>query len=355
MKKVIALILAAALALSMTACGGAASSSAKTSAAASGSTASSSQAKKTSYPTQDIQWIVPYGAGGSSDQMARCVANYAKKYLGVNIIIQNVNGGAGAVGMSQFLTTAGIEKGYYMTSFNTTANITPILGTSDYDWLEQLTPLCLCVSIPIAIVVPKNSPYNSVQDLVEYAKANPGKLQYANAGTGSITDITTRQFLMEAGIKMTSVPFGGGADALTAIMGSQIDLDVSALSEVLAYIQSGDLKCLALCTDAKVPGLEKVPTLVSLGYKVDEKVTQGLAVAKKIDPNALSVLDKGMGEIIKDADFQKELKTYGMDVDYMNSADFASFLQKQRATFTEVVKSSGILDDLAAEKNKKKG
>lgn len=344
MKRGIALALAVMTAVSMTACTGT-----KTETAAAGGTetvkeADSGTKAAADYPKSEIKWLVPYTAGGSSDQMARLIAKYSKQYLGVDIVIENVGGGGGNVGLSQFVTTPQVNDGYNITSFNTTANLQPIYGTCEYDWLEELTPLALCVSIPIAVTVPGDSPFNTIEELIDYAKANPGKIQYGHAGIGSITNVAGEQFCMEAGIEMTAVPFGSGADALTAIMGSQIDVDVASLSEVLSYGQSGELKLLALCTDTTVASMPDLPTLVSKGYQVDQKVTQGLATAKDLDPAMTAVLDEGLGKIINDPEFQKELESFGMDVDYLNAADFGAFLKAQRETFTKVVTDSGILD-----------
>ena len=306
--------------------------------------ADSEEAEASGYPEHEIEWLVPYTAGGSSDQMARLIAKYSKQYLGVDIVIENVGGGGGNVGLSQFVTTPNVNDGYNITCFNTTANLQLIYGTCEYDWLEELEPLALCVSIPIAIAVPKDSPFNTIEELIDYAKEHPGEIQYGHAGIGSITNVAGEQFCLEAGISMTAVPFGSGADALTAIMGSQIDVDVASLSEVLSYGQTGELKLLALCTDTQIESMPEVPTLVSKGYEVDQMVTQGIATAKDTPADMITVLDKGLGEIIADENFQKELETYGMDVQYMNAADFGTFLQEQREVFTQVVTDSGILE-----------
>lgn len=341
-------------------CGSAAGSSSSTSAASESASTESEAAEAaeseqetvtSDYPSKEIEWLVPYTAGGSSDQMARLIAKYAKQYLGVDIVIENVGGGGGNVGLSQFVTTANVNDGYNITCFNTTANLQPIYGTSEYDWLEELEPLALCVSIPIAVAVPKDSPFNTIEELIDYAKENPGELQYGHAGIGSITNVAAEQFCLEAGIDLTAVPFGSGADALTAVMGYQIDIDVASLSEVLAYGETGELKLLALCTDTQIATMPDVPTLISKGYEVNQKVTQGIATAKDTPEEMVAVLDKGLGEIINDADFQQELQTYGMDVDYLNAEDFNSFLYEQRETFTQVVTESGILEEVQAQLN----
>lgn len=316
------------------------------------STSGAEENKETSdYPVEEINWLVPYAAGGSSDQMARLIAKYSKQYLGTDIIIENVGGGGGNVGLSQFVTTTNVNDGYHITCFNTTANLQPIYGTIEYDWLEELEPLAMCVSIPIAIAVPKDSPFNTIEDLIEYAKGHPGEIQYGHAGIGSITNVAGEQFCLEAGIDMTPVPFGSGADALTAVMGSQIDVNVANVSEVVPYGETGELKILALCTDAEIASMPEVPTLISKGYEVDQMVTQGIATAKDTPAEMVEVLDKGLGEIINDEKFQEELKGYGMDVFYMNASEFDTYLQKQREEFTQIVTDSGILEEVKAQTN----
>jgi tripartite-type tricarboxylate transporter receptor subunit TctC len=291
------------------------------------------------FPTKDIVYLVPYSAGGSSDQMARAMVGYAKKYLGVNLIIENVGGGGGNVGLVKF---AGYKPdGHAVVSANTTMNLQPIYGTTQYDYLNVLEPIALAVSVPIAIAVPKESPYKTIEELIAAAKAKPSSIQYGHAGVGSITHVTAELFAMEAGIKMQQVPFGSGNDALTALMGNHIQVDVAALSEVLGHHKTGTVRILAMCTDKTV---ENIPTLVSKGYKVDMKVTQGISTLKNVDPRIVKILDQGFGKIINDKDYQKDLIAFGMDIDYLNAADFGDFLQKQRAIFIDIVTKSGIAE-----------
>lgn len=289
------------------------------------------------FPKKDITFLVPYAAGGSSDQMARAMVHYAKKYMGVNIVIDNVPGGGGNVGLVKFANNK--PDGYTVASANTSMNLQPIYGTTQYDYLKIFEPVALAVSIPIAIAVHKDSPFKTIEELIAAAKAKPGSVQYGHAGVGSITHVTAELFAMEAGIKMEQVPFGSGNDALTALMGNHIQVNVAALSEVLGHHKSGALRILALCTNKKV---ENIPTLVSKGYKVDMKVTQGIATLKKVDPKIVKFLDEGFGKIINDKDYQKDLIALGMEIDYLNAADFGTFLQKQRDTFVKVVNESGI-------------
>ncbi|MGI6404584.1 MAG: Bug family tripartite tricarboxylate transporter substrate binding protein [Oscillospiraceae bacterium] len=309
--------------------------------AACNSSNSAGGGKQETFPNKDITFLVPYSAGGSSDQMARVISNYSQKYLGVNMVIENVPGGGGNIGLNELASKN--ADGYYVGSANTSANLQPLYGQTEYDYLEIFEPIALCVSIPIAVTVPADSPFQTIEELIDFAKENPGKLQYGHAGVGSITHVTAELFAMEAGIEMTQVPFGSGADALTALLGSQIDIDVASLSEVLSHHHEGTARILALCTDTTVEGLD-VPTLISKGYNVDMKVTQGIWTLKDVDPEVLKVLDEKFGEIIQDEDFQKELVSFGMDVDYLNAADFSAFLKEQRAVFERVVTESGILE-----------
>lgn len=298
-----------------------------------------SEADASKYPAKDVTYLVPYSAGGSSDQMARLMTEYFLKETGKNLVIENVPGAGGNVGLSKFATMK--PDGYTIASFNTTANLQPIYGSTNYDYLKIFAPIALCVSIPIAVAVPKDSPFNTIEELIEYAKINPGKLKYGHAGVGSITHVTGELFKQEAGIDMTQVPFGSGNDALTALLGNHIDVDIAALSEVLPQRKEGMLKILAMCTNKQV---EDIPTLVSKGYNVDMKVTQGLCTLKKVDEKILQRLDEIFGKVINNKEYQEKLQKLGMEVDYLNAAEFATFLQEQRETFVKVVTSSGILD-----------
>jgi tripartite-type tricarboxylate transporter receptor subunit TctC len=334
MKKIFSIVLVVVMALSMVACG-----TTKTPQTTPTPPAADGTKAPVNFPTKDITYVVPYSAGGSSDQMARLMSNYAPKYLGVNIVIENIPGGAGNVGLVQF---AGYKKdGYSIASANTTMNLQPIYGTTEYDYLEIFEPLALVVSIPIAITVTANSPFKTIEELIDYAKENPGKLQYGHAGIGSITHVTAELFAMSADIELTQVPFGSGNDALTALMGEHIDIDVASLSEVLPHHESGTVRILAMCTDKQVGD---IPTLISKGYDVDMKVTQGICTHKGVDPDIIKILDEGLNGIVNDPGYQAELEALGMEVDYLNAEEFGEFLQNQRKTFEEVVTSAGILE-----------
>lgn len=302
--------------------------------------------EKNSFPEEDITFLVPYSAGGSSDQMARLMSSYAEKHLGVSIIIENVPGGGGNVGLTQF---AGYETdGYAVASANTSMNLQPIYGNTEYDYLEIFEPLALCVSIPIAITVPAASPFNTIEELIDFAKENPGELQYGHAGVGSITHVTGELFAMETEIELTQVPFGSGNDALTALMGEHIDINVASLSEVLPHHNDGTLRILAMCTDKEV---QEIPTLISKGYDVDMKVTQGICTLKGVDQEVVKALDMGFNKIINDPEYQAELVKLGMEIDYLDAAGFSEFLQDQRETFENTVTSSGILEMVQNQQN----
>jgi tripartite-type tricarboxylate transporter receptor subunit TctC len=291
------------------------------------------------FPEKDITFMVPYSAGGSSDQMVRLMSKYFTDAAGVNLVIENVPGGAGNVGLTQY--AAEKPDGYKVASFNTTANLQPIYGTTEYDYLEIFSPIALCVSIPIAVAVPKDSPFNTIEELIDYAKENPGKLRYGHAGIGSITHVTGELFKQQAEIDMTQVPFGSGNDALTALMGSHIDVNVASLSEVLSHHRENSIKILAMCTDKKV---DDIPVLKEMGYDVDMKVTQGICTLKDVPEDKIKVLDEIFNKVINNEEYQKELVALGMEVDYLNAEEFKVYLVAQRKVFEDVVNSSGIID-----------
>lgn len=298
------------------------------------------------YPEKDIKYIVPYSAGGSSDQMARLMVKYFSEHAGKNLIIENIPGGGGNVGLSTFATES--PDGYTISSFNTSANLQPIYGNTKYDYMEIFDPIALCVSIPIAVAVPSDSPFDTIEELIDYAKENPGKLQYGHAGIGSITHVTAELFKQEAGIDMEQVPFGSGNDALTALLGSHIDVDVSAFSEVWPQSQQGLVKILALCSDKDIEG---IPTLKSKGYDVDMLITQGVCTLQDVPEEIKVKLDDIFNKVINDENYQEELRKVGMEVDYRNREDFNKFVKDQRKQFEEIVSSSGI-DKMVKENQK---
>jgi tripartite-type tricarboxylate transporter receptor subunit TctC len=326
MKKTISIVLLALLAAVSLFAAPAAETPAKTTATAE------------AFPTKELTFLCGYGAGGSSDVMVRLMQPYAEKYFGKTMVIENMGGAGGSTALTSFRTRT--ADGYTMSSFNTTPLLKNVMGQTDYDYFKELEFIGCVVTIPIVIVVRPDSQFKTIDDLLAAAKAKPEDLIIANAGANSITDLAARLWMKKAGIKLTSMPFNGGADALTALLNSTADLEVASLSEVLTKHLDGSVRILASCTNTAIldPSTGKdlgIPVLEGC----DVKVIQGVAVHKATDEAIKQILEKGLMGICTDPGYVADMKKAGYDIDYMNRVDFTNYLTSSAADFSELLKS----------------
>ena len=223
------------------------------------------------YPERPVTIVVPSGAGGPLDLITRSIAIGAEKSLGQSIIVDNKPGGGGTVGLSVVATAK--PDGYTLCAASTTPMIrTPLLQKVPFKPLASFTPLIGFALPHSAIVVKTGAPWASLQELVDYAKKNPGKIKYSSSGLGSAMHHAMEVVALKEGIKWVHVPYQGPAPALTALLGGHVDV-CSSGADFLPQAKSGTVKVLATNGEKRLAALPDVPTLKELGYEfVDETV-----------------------------------------------------------------------------------
>lgn len=220
------------------------------------------------WPKGPITVVVPLAAGDGGDTTARAMAEEVSKELQVPVVISNKPGAGGTLGVQ---TAIAAKKDGYTVLFtqNSPLTIRRVLDplTAAYDPMRELTPLAISTRTPSVLVVNRNAPFDSFQEMVAYAKKNPGKVRIGNAGPGSAGDLSVRLLNAAAGIETTSVPYRGAAPAVTDVLGGQVEGVILALGAVSSHMKAGTLKAIAI--SSPFPELPKVPTLSSLGYRQD--------------------------------------------------------------------------------------
>jgi tripartite-type tricarboxylate transporter receptor subunit TctC len=222
------------------------------------------QAAAAAYPDRPIRLVVPYPPGGSTDPAARLLASDIGPRLGQQVIVENRAGAAGSIGTEAVVRAA--PDGYTFLFHTSVIATEPSLKkTLSYDVRRDLTPVTLAVTGPYLLVVNPSLPVTSVAELIAYAKANPGKLNYGSAGTGSSGHLIGELFKKSAGIDMVHVPYKGGGPSIVGLVGNEIQLvfDTFAGSRTLA--QSGKLRALAVTSQARSPLMPEVPTVAEGG------------------------------------------------------------------------------------------
>jgi len=231
-------------------------------AAAASALPGASFAQGSSYPDRPIELIVPAGAGGGTDVLARAFAEAAKKHLPQPITVINRPGASGMIGHGEMINAK--PDGYKLAIVFAEIVIVPHLGLTKLSY-EDFTPIARLNADPAAITVQAGAPWNSIEDLLAASRAKGGELKMGNSGNGSIRHLAHAALEDKTGVKYNAIPFGGAAPAVLALLGGHVDAVAVSPGEVAAHVQSGKLKTLAVMADRRVKGFDSVPTLKERG------------------------------------------------------------------------------------------
>lgn len=299
---------------------------------------------ETAFPTKEITYLCGYGAGGSSDIQARLMQPYAEKYFGQTMVIENMGGAGGCTALTDYRTRA--ADGYTISSFNTTPLLKNVLGQTDFDYFEEFDFLACVITTPIVVVVTADSPYQTIEDLLAAAKAEPESIIYASAGAGSITHLAAELWQGKAGIKLTHMPFNGGTDALTGLLNGTVDVEVASLSEVLTKHEEGSLRILASCTNTVIKSTAGEDLGIPVLDDCDVKVIQGVACHKATPDDVKAKLAEALKGICTDEGYIADMKAAGYDLDYMDAESFTTYLTESAAAFKTIVEDAGLLEEI---------
>lgn len=294
------------------------------------------------YPEKPIQLIVPYGAGGSTDLLARAVAQVAPKYFPQPVVVVNKGGGGGIPGRVEVVRA---KPDGYTLLFGWGSGedlVVPHQRKLPYDLFTDFETVCRLSIHSIALAVPASSPYKSLGDLVKAAK---GK-EYVTASVstkGASVDITFLLFGKAAGIKVNTIPGAGGADAITKLVGGHVDFGGGHPSEILPHMKAGRLRALAVALENRDGSIPDVPTFKEQGFDVvTAGSVKGVAAPKGTPKEVIAYLEKKFQEVANDPEFKKIMGDLGQPVDYMNAADYKVWFRKSYDQFGSLYKTLGI-------------
>lgn len=253
------------------------------------------------YPSRPITFICPWPAGGTADATMRVLAQMMSKDLGQPVVVENRAGAAGMIGAKALASAK--PDGYTIGQLALSVTRFSQLGTVQIDPLKDYTFLGMTSAQTFGIVVSENSPYKTIQELIAYAKANPDKLTYATSGIAGQTHIGMEEFAQAAGIKITHVPYKGGAPALQGLLGGQVDMlaDSSSWSQL---VESGKLRLLVTWGEERLPRFNKVPTLKELGFGVVNDAPNGVAAPAGLSPDVAKKLALAVEKAAKSEEFK---------------------------------------------------
>ena len=297
------------------------------------------------WPDKPLKLVVPYPAGGNADNTARLLATQLGQRLGQQVVVDNRPGGSGTIGAAAVAKAP--ADGYTLLLDATAFTVNPSLFPKlPFDAAKDFAPISLVLQVPLLMVVPANSPFQSVADVAKAARARPGHLTYASAGNGGAQHLAGELFKQGQKVAITHIPYRGGAPALTDLIGGQVNLMFSATTASGPFVKSGKLRALAISSPRRVEGWESVPTVAESGvpgFQVSE--WNGLFAPAGTPRPVLERLEAEARAIVASPEMKKRFAELGVQGVGSSAQEFSSFLKAETTKWAEVIRTSGIRMD----------
>lgn len=290
---------------------------------------------KEEYPTKPLTNIVSWAAGGSSDMSQRAVANVFQKYFGQTMVIVNKAGGAAVPGTAEIAKS---KPDGYTVGMNWYASfiLRPYLLDVPYK-IEDFTYILGMVRQRNAIAVKDDSPFKTLKDLIDYAKANPNKLKFSGSPTASMQHLIGMDFNNTVGIQTQFVPYDGGRPSAIALLGGHIDYIVGQPTEFAAELKSGQLRLLAAVELTRIPDFPDAPTAIELGYNVAHPHMMVIVGPKGIPADRVKKIHDAYAAALKDPEFLKICKDMGLEVEYKSGEEVKKEIIELNAKYKDLV------------------
>ena len=290
--------------------------------------------------------MVPFPAGGGTDLIGREVTQKVTEATKWSFIIDNKPGSGGNIGIDNVAKSP--ADGYSLV-LGQTSNlaINPTLyGKLPYDPAKDLTPVSLVASAPLALVVSATSKFRTLGDVVTAAKANPGALNYATSGNGTVAHLAMEMFQKEAGVKLVHVPYKGAAQGINDVISERVEIYVSSIPTLIGHIKNGKMRALAVTSLKRVDDLAQTPTVAESGYNGFEAVTWfGVLGPANLPKDITARLNAEIQKALQTPALQKQLSDQGADVAGSTPEQFGKLIRDDMARWGKVVRESGAKID----------
>lgn len=307
--------------------------------------ASFGSAHTENFPEKPIKLIVPSAAGGPTDIPARIVSELLAK-LGQPALVENRPGAAGAIGARAVAVAP--PDGHTLLVGNTSvfAVIPAVSASAGYDPVAAFAPVAKVAESYQILALHPSSSWQSMRDLVAYAKANPGKLNYAHTGPGGLPHLATELFRTSAGIDIVGVPYKSGAETVTALLGQQVDMAFQAIEILLPLIRDGKVRALAITSPSRTPLAPDLPTMIEAGIADYEVTTfQGIAAPAGTPAPIVKLLNATINEGLKKKELQDTITRLGAVTAIDSPENFADFIAAQHRKWVTVAKKANAKVD----------
>lgn len=299
------------------------------------------------YPEKSIRLVVPFATGGTSEIVARSVANSLSNSLGQSVYVDNKPGGAGNIAMEEVKRANPDGYTLILGHVGTLAVNPALFGKKlPYDPNKDFAPVTLVAKVPNVIAVSAKSPYKTLGDLVSDAKKNPGKINYGSAGNGSAGHLAMEYFSSEAGIDLVHVPYKGSGPMLTDLIGGQIQATFNGLPSLMGQIKGGTLRPLAVGSSERSKVLPNVATLSELGYKgFETSQWYGIMVPAGTPQPIIEKLQQEIAKSLKSKEDSKKMLEDGAVLVGDTPSQFATFIKLEQSRWAKVVEKAKISVD----------
>ena len=278
------------------------------------------------FPTRPVTLIVPFAAGGTTDIGLRALAAATEKHLGQSIVIENRIGAGGVLGPLQMATNSAAD-GYTIAQIPITVFRYPFTRKTTFDPVNDLSYIMSLSGYTFGVVVKKDAPWATFQDMLVDAKANPGKISYGTPGVGTTLHLTMEQLAKQRDIKWTHVPFRSTAESTNALLGGHISA-VADASGWAPLVESGQLRLLVIWTDKRSKSWPSVPTLKESGIAMVSNSPFGLAGPKGMDPKVVKILHDAFKKGMEERSYLETIAKIDQEPFYLNTEDYRAFVRR---------------------------
>ena len=300
------------------------------------------QSAPASYPSKPVRLVVPFAAGGPNDVMARVLAQQLTLQTGQSFVVENKAGAGGVIGTDAVAKAA--PDGYTLAFISGPFTMAPALqARMPYDTLKDLVPVTKVAESPMVMLVPSSSRFRTAQELMEFAKKNPDKLNYGSGGIGSTPHLTTELLGSVTGAKFTHVPYKGGGESIKALMAGEIDVLIDSITSTEGPLASGRVKAVAVGQAKRIAKWPDVPTFSEVGIqKFGVTHWVGVVAPAKVPADVLNTLHGLIVKALKAPEVSKKFNELGAEPVGNASADFQKFIAEEVGNWKKTVKDANI-------------
>ena len=292
------------------------------------------------YPNKQIHLMVPWAAGGDTDVIARVTNKYLEEELGVNIVVTNVGGGGGTIGAQEFMGKD--PDGYSLLAGHDSIAVSYLMDKADFSY-DDFEPVSLVTTANQLIATNIDNDWDNMGDVVEALKENPGSISFG-ASIGSTTHIVPLGIMDNQDVDFNIVAYEGTAQRTQALLGNHLDLGSTTIPAAEEYIKANQLKMLGIASSERNEALPDVPTLREQGIDFVNATNRGYFFPEGTPQEIIDIMDEALQNVAENPAYQEEIENMGVNVNYMNTEDYTSYLQDDVEHLEGMLKRQGIIE-----------